>query len=1278
MNYRKKWTLFSLLLSLCIVASAETKSENFSLTQNDKEIKVFSGGAEFIIPSKGEILQIPGVKKIEKPIANVLLVSDGSRQFYVLPDGRDNHFTVLENGEVKKVIRADLSLTETVAGKKVKEIDSARLIVYYQFVQGIPGVVITERIKALKPISLHKFNIVIAMRFGSCAVDSLELKPYPAPDKQKGGTKSNEYVLGETVDGQKYYFSNDAKVFVNSSFFVPFRCHLHSTNGLGIPVGKAEENSLVIGRVFRPENVGQLNSLRSAAGKIPEESAAVSSETGPKMEGQMFATELKKDAHGDLKDWSGIPVIVYRGETKDYRPKAGLNWNGPKDLSFTFKAAYDSEYLYLKIDVNDDHIVNKFEKGSIWLGDSIQFGIDPLCEKNGNHYISFGISAADKPGIWCYAHPNKQLLGDMAALVKNKSKVRKGGIEYELAIPWNFFKPFEPIRGKMGFNFTVIDQDTGTNYENWMGITDGVFAGVNQALYYDLNLKSVESVMLATQKTPDPKSVFPYAVIMSSDKIAFTSFVVITDKKTLPAELTVSFNGQEKFTEPLKTGFNSFSFQLPEGTLAPGKYKVETAVRKNGDVKYLSAQNIAVLSADYLNELNRKLTAKTTELDSKLAELKKNGKKATDIIVLTEMIRHFVNFIRLDVNADQVMPSHTGYVKVDSVRRRYIFDRAFDNLNYCLALSDKLLKQADAILTGKEKAFSLPDFVRGVQPVIQDGGFKVNGRELMLFGPQTWTNVRGFNDEHFPIIAKTGLNFVNNFYVGGARRDKLVKYAEDNNLYFSYGASTATILNAETIKTPYYMGRVNNPNHYLSPLKYFSPNMVFSIGQGEQFPRKYEMTPEWAAEFQAYLKQKFGSIMKLNSALSTSFKDFSEINYSICLQNPALKYESFVYRLSVTLPQQKGDTDFKREYFKRPVSTHYSTHYNIAGLDPLVVLCDFEGIWGLFDVIGFDGGVGMDGSAYALDFSKGMIECDMARSFYPEKPIANNEAHIFNEASYDRYTYDQTYMSHLIAFLHGQNACSIWVWRSTFHTQGEYAFTRADTYHPVIWVSLHLQKYAEEIAAFRKQADPPFRILHSLPSMTDRDTYVKSLYSVYEGCYFTGWPVRFLSERMLAKNDFKGAKIVVVPEAKRVSATTFDALVKFVEIGGKVLVFGRDALTCDEYGKIVPSREALLDKFIRKPTSGPIEYDRELNALLAQMKLAPLVHITNTDGRIPFGVEYRTAKGKDGKMLLYILNLNRTPVTVNVPGKWYDLIEKKDFPATVTLKSLEFHLLKQK
>ena len=1267
-------TLISFFCAFAVLSLAA--AEPYSLSRTEKAITVKSGGAEFIVPARGHILESVEAKRLERPIANVLLVSNGGRQFYIVPDGRDNKFTVLENSDMKKVIRADLSLAESEKGQPVRPIDFARLIVYYQFVSGIPGVVVTERLTAVKPFSLHKFNVGLMTRFEECAIDSMALKPYPSAAEQKGGTKCKEYILGKKADGLRYYLSCEAKSYMPPGmFFIPFRTIIPAT-GINIAAGGVEEVSFVIGRVLQDSDVELLNSLKKAAGK-PDEAHSEASLNKLLTGKQIFAEALKKNYHGDFSDWDKIPVCVTRGETRDYRPIATNTWSGPADLSFLFKCAYDSEYLYLLIDVTDDILRNTFDGDAIWLGDSVQFGIDALCDRDGRSFINFAVAQAGaRPVIYCFGHPDKSFVGDLSGTIRNKSRLRERGIVYDLAIPWKFLKPFELIRGKFGFNFAVIDQDDGTNYENWMGITDGVFGGRNQALYLDLNLQSVESAIAASSREPKPQSAFPSRILFADDKTKFSSFVMLSDEKLLPAELKIFFNGKEKLSFPLTKGFNNFSSELAAGAVPAGNYTIQTALVKDGKVLYETQETLSLLSREFLNSLIAKVEGGEKALSQKIEQIvAKTGKQPEYLKACAAMFRYFITLSRSDISAEEVMQGQKK-VKVEGPYKRYVYDRLYKNLSYLDALSGKLLARADDILAGRTAPVTLPAYRRGVQPVVADGGFKVDGRELLLIGPNTWTNVRGFRDEHFPVIAETGMNFVNVFYVGGKRRDGLIKLAEENGLYFSYGATTATFLNEETITTDYYKSRATNPNHYLYPMKQISPNMVFSIAQGEQFPRKYEMTPAWNAEFQAYLRKKFGTLGKLNYELSTDFKNFEEIDYGKALRFPALKYESFVYRLSRILPRQKIDADFKRQYFGRPVTTHYSTNYNITGLDPLIVLCDFEGIWNIFDLVGFDGGVGVDASSFAVNFSKGTIDCDLARSFYPEKPITNNENHIIVDGVYQEYSDEETYISNILTYFHGLNAGSVWVWVPSFHTYGEYAFTRANTYHATIQCAIDLRRFPEEIAAFRRQAEPPFRILHSLPAMTDRDLYVKSLYGVYEGSYFTGWPVRFLSERMVERNDFKNAKIVIVPEAKRISGRTFAALAAFAEKGGKVLTFGKDALTCDEYGKPVPGRQETLKKFIRKPSSGPVEYAGELEALLGAMKITPPVVITGKDGKIPFGVEYRTARGKNGETLLYVVNLTKAPVEIRLAGKWTDLFNGKAFPENSVLKSLELHLLK--
>ena len=51
-------------------------------------------------------------------------------------------------------------------------------------------------------------------------------------------------------------------------------------------------------------------------------------------------------------------------------------------------------------------------------------------------------------------------------------------------------------------------------------------------------------------------------------------------------------------------------------------------------------------------------------------------------------------------------------------------------------------------------------YKRGVRPEIADGGFSVDGKEILFIGPDTWMNVRGWRNADIDVIAKMGFNLV--------------------------------------------------------------------------------------------------------------------------------------------------------------------------------------------------------------------------------------------------------------------------------------------------------------------------------------------------------------------------------------------------------------------------------------------------------------------------------------------------------------------------------------
>jgi len=87
---------------------------------------------------------------------------------------------------------------------------------------------------------------------------------------------------------------------------------------------------------------------------------------------------------GDLSEWQAVKG-VRMAEEKFFFVGQGMSsarWKGPKDLSATFKLRWDSEHIYLAIEVTDDRVtepngskVSSTETGS-WDDDGVELMLD--------------------------------------------------------------------------------------------------------------------------------------------------------------------------------------------------------------------------------------------------------------------------------------------------------------------------------------------------------------------------------------------------------------------------------------------------------------------------------------------------------------------------------------------------------------------------------------------------------------------------------------------------------------------------------------------------------------------------------------------------------------------------------------------------------------------------------------------------------------------------------------------------------------------------------------
>ena len=1090
------------------------------------------GGATFRIPEKGAGVSVVENGKATRIFHTNLGYSDeNGRRHAIIEWTVSNRVEKLETLPGRTAYRVTYTVRDT---------DALQFSAVYRFFDGVPGVAVTEEVVARKPVRIHSWNMTTA--YG---------------DEKK-----------------RFLYDADFKTPEGSILYAAYRKPLSRTEGTLLEAGKSIAMTHVAGYVRSDGDAEKIAGLRARV--------MFDGRTGP-----VVVNRLAKPANGGSPDWSSVPVAVERRDTRDYRPLASNQWKGPDDLSFSMKAVYDDGFLYLLIDVTDDKTVNRYEGKMLYVGDAVQFGIDPLMERmNGpNHVDLLAAVAGSGPRLWCVTHSNDGFRGDVSKTIHNRSRLRDGGIVYELAIPWRFLEPFKPENGSFAMSLSVIDQDDGPNYETWMGVTDGVFGGRDCAKYAEFVLEGV-------------------------------------------ADLS------------------------------------EDAVR--GEVKILHKREDLVA-------MHGRVTALKNRLAEKCAELKRGGLEDDYLNAVVAMAAHFLDFELVDLDAEKVWGSRGGETPVTDVKRSYIYNRFHFNLAYIEKILPGLIARADETLAGRRKPVRFATYPKGERPRIADGGFKSGGRELFLYGPNTWVAGAAWKDRHDQIatMARTGFNLFNLFNPSEPLRTDLMRLAEKENIYCSLGDMTDDRFTLDEAAWADFWKKADaNSWNNRAKFGYVTSNLVFQVGFPEQFGRTYEKTSAWAEGFQKHLAAKFGSLDGINAALGTSFADIKEIDFSAALANPALKYESMVYRLDMHIAHELPHLDFKRRRFDNlPMSGHFSTHWNIAGLDPLITLADFERVWSMFDVVGFDGGCSLGSSEFIVNFASGCLEIDMARSFFPEKPIANNEDHIIPDGTYRHYGDAESYLANALPFFLGQNAASYWLWQPRFHGNGEYAFTMANTYHASIRVASDLRRAPEEVASFRRTPNPPFRLFHSVPSMTDRDSYVRSLYGLYAGCSFSGWAVRFLSERGAAADDFGGAKVVVVPDARRVSDATFAALRKFAETGGRVVVFGKEALLSNEYGRPVPSREKVCDGLFRRETKiATSDYAEILADELGRVGVRPPVAVRSERGG-HFGVIIRSGRMADGRETLLLVNVLKKSASVVVSGKWHDVLGGTDVSGVIDLKS---------
>jgi len=190
-----------------------------------------------------------------------------------------------------------------------------------------------------------------------------------------------------------------------------------------------------------------------------------------------FRTDRPPVIDGDLEDWNRTAPIVL-----DREEYARGDWRGPEDLSASFYTMWDDEYFYIAAQVRDDRFRQPFTGAGVWMGDSVQFGIDADYDRS----LSYGEDDGEYGLALTPLGPQVVRWTGNPGVIEAANLVvlrQDGATVYEAAIPWEEMAPLRPEVGKtVGFSLVVNDDD-GDGRKCWLEWLGGLAGSKDPSLW---------------------------------------------------------------------------------------------------------------------------------------------------------------------------------------------------------------------------------------------------------------------------------------------------------------------------------------------------------------------------------------------------------------------------------------------------------------------------------------------------------------------------------------------------------------------------------------------------------------------------------------------------------------------------------------------------------------------------------------------------------------------------------------------------------------------------
>ncbi len=884
------------------------------------------------------------------------------------------------------------------------------------------------------------------------------------------------------------------------------------------------------------------------------------------------AEGISIDGKGD--DWEDYPSLSMPTIPSEQYFSL-INDGKAFDNTALAKFAYDEKNFYLYIEVMDDIFQYLPGNDKYWQGDSLQLTISTLDEEYGSEMgFAYNPSTGEGEiyGLAFSEEENKRI--QLSASNSGKITI------YEAAIPWDL--KFDGVPDELLFDFLVNDND-GEGRRCALELTPGICEGKVNDQFQKLEILGGKKDWYAwiegeRNGTVGEEQIFECYLVNSGEDGTFT----IKDKVT---------NEVKEFSVPAKSGIR---YEIKKTFKDEGSFPVAVEF-SNGEQTFDSSTNVTVslppATESYALNVIKVMREQIAELAGLLKQCEEKGidtaYETADYTILTI----FPESLETDMSKNDL--SRVYYTERTTTD---IYNKTKASLEAYLAGEDTPKKvskyvNSEMIINGEDISANME--YNGIverRPMFFIGyGHFDRAREDMDIFPAMGNNMVQLEVGPYNVLYNTGSGTGGKEYAFNKDSTtmkntiKLMEYGEKYNVavsllmsphYFPQDAITkygiggnkgflkynVNAPEAKTIVETYLRG--------LIPLikDYTSLNNIILTNE-PQF-RTNTFPDFYADDWHAFLKERYGDIASINIAYGTSYTDFAEIDMQADSTQPAKLYDYKRFNDIVTADWHMWMADIIHEIapdiplnskimeYAYP-SSQYITEYGVG----------YEHYYEKFAING------SDASRYYLNDTRG----DFVKSMWYDYMTSIKSAPAYNSEDHIIPDYDQTWtkgiteeVKEFIAqdiyqgAIHGRTMTTLWVWDRIYSkNDARYGsiLERPDAISAVSETALDLNRLAYEITALiREKRDvgivyPDVNMVLDTPAMS-------AAYEAYNACVLNGKRPLFVVDWQAEK--MHDCDLVIIPKATYMPENMLNEIKKYIENGGKVLIFGNGLMSKNE------------------------------------------------------------------------------------------------------------------